>query len=248
MKRHRHTLERRNAPYRGASTQEDFVLPYTKAVRDLTRLLYLAGKEGHRKQTDGLLDRMIAGRDGELRNSVFPAGKMVKVEREEWGQDPSEWESIGGAVVSSSGRGYILSEEGLLDPAGIRLRVPVSPGDVIWLSFFIRPVSGALEDVSFGAVRINNGAKEMQNIGLSTQTDGVWVDKRLYCDEREEAELAILLHDQPAILSAGACYIESLEWGFVVETETELLGYDHVKDVESRKMKRRIDAIERGGR
>lgn len=248
MRKHRHTLERRNAPYRGLSRQEDFVLPYTKAVRDLTRLLYIAGEEGHRQQTDGLLDRMVAGRKGDLRHSVLPGGKIVKVEQAEWGQSLDGWESVGGATVTPEGRGWLLSEEGLLDPAGVRLRVAVNPGDVLWMSMFVRPSSGDVSGIRFGSSRINNGEEELKNIDLSEEIDGIWVDKRLYCDEKEEVEMSILLHKEPSILGAGAIYIEDFEWGFAFETETGLTGYDYIKDVELRRLSHLVEAIERGGK
>lgn len=246
MKKHRHTLERRNAPYRGATVQEDFVLPYTRAVRDVTRLLYIAGKEGHRGQTDGLLEGLISGSATSLRNSLLASGKIVRMREEASNQDLMDWEKMNNASVTASGRGVALSEGGLLDPAGVKLRVLCKPGDILWMSFFVRKLSGDARHFKYGGWRINGGQKDLDSIDLEEQNDGVWVDKRLYCREREEVELGLILHDEPSQLAACSLLIEDFAWGFAEETPVNLDGVEHGVKRETKKVSERIQSMEGG--
>lgn len=247
MKRHRHTLERRNAPYRGATIQEDFVLPYTRAVRDVTRLLYVAGKEGHRGQTDGLLEGLVSGNPSSLRNSLMASGNIVRMRPAGTNQDLRDWEKVNNATTTTSGRGVLLSEGGLLDPAGVRLRVLCKPGDILWVSFFVKRVSGDARHFKYGAWRINGGQKDLEPLNLQEENDGVWVDKRLYCREREEVELALMLHDEPSELAACSLLIEDFAWGFAEETPVNLDGIEHGIKNEARRASERIQSME-GGR
>lgn len=242
-KRYRHSLERKNAPYRGVSEHGDFVNASLEVLHDMRELAIVSGDEGHAKELEDRMRVLVAGEDGEIRSNLSQVGRICKVESVDTPLDLSTWSRSGGISVTASGSGYVLSEQGLLDPAGITWNVDVEAGDELLVSMKARSVSGKTDEVMLGATRINMGQESLEKIDVGGISSGVYVDKRLYCQQRETVELGVFLHRLPETLAAGAIEIEELTVHRIVSSEVTMKGIETESKTEMRDVRETLDSL-----
>jgi len=242
-KKHRHSIEKKNAPYRGVSGKEDFVNGTMEVIHDLLDIANISGEKGHRKAITDRMDLLVAGEEGELSSRFYQTGKICRVEESTFNTDLTTWTKVNNTTVTKNGETFLVSEQGLLDPAGLRLSVDVQPGDIYMLSMKIRPVSGKINELSWGASRINLGNKDIEKIDLTGKSSGVYLDKRLYCQHREQMEIALYLHDLPTALAATAVEISDFHIYKVYEEEISLKGLEVESKVELEEMSQMIKSL-----
>lgn len=242
-KKHRHSIEKKNAPYRGATGKEDFVNGTMEILHDLLDISNISGEKGHRKAIQDRMHLLIAGEEGTLSSRFYQTGKICRVEETTWSTDLTTWQKVNGTTVVKTGDAFTVSEGGLLDPAGLRLGIDVQPGDVYMLSMKIRPISGKVNELSWGASRINLGNKELEKIDLTGKSTGVYLDKRLYCQHREQMEIALYLHDLPTALAATSVEISDFHIYKVYEEEISLKGLEVESKVELEDMSQMIKSL-----
>jgi len=242
-KKHRHSIEKKNAPYRGVSGKEDFVNGTMEVIHDLVDIANISGEKGHRKIIQDRMDLLVSGEGGGLESRLYQTGRICRVEESNWSTDLTTWQRVNNTTVTKNGKTFIVSEGGLLDPAGIRLGIDVQPGDVYMLSMKIRPLTGKVDEIKWGASRINLGNKELETLNLTGKSTGVYVDKRLYCQHREQMEIALYLHDLPTTLAATSVEISDFHIYRVYEEEIRLKGLEMESKVELEEMSQEIKSL-----
>lgn len=242
-KKHRHSIEKKNAPYRGVSGKEDFVNGTMEVLHDLVDIANISGEKGHRKAIQDRMHLLVAGEAGDLTSRFYQTGKICRVQPTNLNVDLTTWQKLNGTTVTKTATGFLVSEQGLLDPAGIKLGVDVQPGEIYMVSMKIRPVTGKVNELSWGAGRINLGNKDVEKIDLTGKSTGVYLDKRLYCQHREQMEITLYLHDLPTALAATSVEISDFHIYKVYEEEISLKGLETESKVELEEMSQMIKSL-----
>lgn len=242
-KRYRHSVERKNAPYRGVSENGDFVNTSLEVLHDMLELALVSGDQGHAEELRGRMRVLVAGEDGDIRSNLAQVGRICKTEVVDVPMDLTTWSRHGGVSVTSTADGYELSEQGLLDPAGITWNVDVEAGDELLVSMKARALSGKTDEVMLGATRINLGQESLEKIDVGGISSGVYVDKRLYCQQRETVELGVFLHRLPDTLAAGSIVIEELTVHRILSGEVTMKGIETESKTEMRDIRETLDSL-----
>lgn len=135
----------------------------------------------------------------------------------EW--SPSIYDNPDAAKHYSSRKQYKLSSPGLKDPLSISIPISVNPGEIIFTRFKIRKIKGRCDAIYIGTDNINGTGEDLKKIDLTNETSSIYVDKRLYCTERQTIDFKIYLHKIPHKLEATEISIEDLDIQYMTETD-----------------------------
>lgn len=242
-KKYRHSVEKKNAPYRGVSEQADFVNATLEVLHDMLEIAIASGDKGHAREIRERMQVLVAGGQGELRASIHQVGRICTLEPIEIPQDLNEWSVVGGATVSETAEGYMISEGGLLDPAGVIWNVDVSPGEELLMFLKVRGISGKVDEVMFGASRINLGNEILKKVNAGIDSSGVYVDNRLYCQERETVEIGVFLHRVPTTLEAGSIEVMEVSLWRVIASDISMQGIETESKTEMMRIRETIESV-----
>lgn len=230
--KHRLSVPRFNAPYRGTSSREDFTNQVLAAAHDMTYLSKVAGLiggDGQAKDQADSFDALYLGEGPGVKASVGAVGEYCRLlpgQLVETDLLDSSWIPYGNVTKQTLGEGIRLQANGALAPAGVKTTLQVEAGTVVLIRMRVRALSGG-DAFAIGSSRINGG-EDFKSVPLVTEAPGIYVDKRLYCNSRETIELNIeLLHD-PAVLSGASVVIEDLRVQAMEVVAVNVPGLDNV--------------------
>lgn len=242
-KKFRHSMEKKVAPYRGVSEQEDFVNTTLELLHDMLEIALASGDKGHAEEIRSRMRVLVAGGQGEFRSKLYQVGRIVKTEEMDVPKDLRTWSPTGGISVVKGEKGYVLSEGGLLDPAGVTWNVDVEAGDELMLVLHVRGLTGSTDEVVFGATRINMGGESLKKVNAPKDSSGVYVDKRLYCQQRETVEIGVFLHRIPEALAAGSIEVMELSVWKIASTDVTMKGIEAESKTEMMLLREHIESM-----
>lgn len=233
-KTHRMSLERHNAPYRGTTRREDAVNFDLAVLHDLFHAEKVAGgNASFPGQTTSITNNFSAlyHGEGEPTASIPTAGKITTLLKpfntpEQDIQDLSTWTTTGGVVLTGTPNKYTLSSNGTLVPGGLLATVTAEPGDILFLRFKLTKGNGQGVKVAIGAKDFNGDGDDLKIVSLADFSSGQYINKRLYCQSRQDIRLAIYSVYQTANGVLSNCSIEDFSLGFLHETPVGIIGTD----------------------
>lgn len=242
-KKFRHSIEKKVAPYRGVSEQTDFVNTTLEILHDMLEIALASGDKGHAEEIRGRMKVLVAGGEGDFRSNIYQVGRIAKTEAIEIPSDLRTWTKSGGVSVVEGMDGYVISEEGLLDPAGITWNIDVEAGDELMMVLHVKGLTGKTDEVMFGATRINMGEESLKKVNATKDSSGVYVDKRLYCQQRETVEIGVFLHRIPETLAAGSIEIMEMSVWKISSTEVSMKGIETESKTEMMHLREHIESM-----
>lgn len=132
---------------------------------------------------------------------------------------PSVYDNPDMAKQYASKKHYTLSSNGLKDPLSISIPISVNPGEIIFTRFKIKKIKGRCDAIYIGTDNINGTGEDLKKIDLTNETSSIYVDKRLYCTERQTIDFKIYLHKIPQKLEVTEITIEDLDIQYMTETD-----------------------------
>lgn len=247
-KKHRNSLERHNAPFRGASSREDTVNFDLAVMHDLVHIEKVsggnAGYDGHSDYITGNLSALYHG-EGTTRNTIPTAGKIVTVLGPVEGlQDLTGWTEQNGANVSAAGNGYTVENTGLLVPSGLISLIEVNPGDILQLRFKLTKLTGQGASFAFGAEDLNYDGDALEILDLSAFSSGQYIEKRLHCQSRQELKVVLYPVYQTTSGTAVTVRFDDFSLNLLHETSVGLSGTDSVMKLELEEERQRLCFLE----
>lgn len=225
------TMIRRNARYRGPTELNKYGNLIQEAVHDMKMLGSImdrndyAKREGHSDFIRNNFSKYVGGGEGTILSNTPTASTLCHPFRDvEIPTDLSNqsWVSYGSASKAVVGGKVHLSSDGSVDPSGVRNELMVEEGDIIYIRVGVRLLSGDGSAFTIGSENINQGEGDFTSYELNENGSIIYVDKRLYCDQREPIIVNIDLHRIPDNLSSVSVEIESVEMKYMTEAKLGL--------------------------
>lgn len=231
--KHRLSIERYNAPFRGASSRSDFVNFYLSVTHDLkyiqNQLGYSDNYFGMKQKEKTNFEMLFIGEGSQATASISSAGKYINAAEEVLlEKDLTLWNPNNDIVVSKKLNKFNLKSNGLKDPAFISINLKVQPNEIFMVRFKIKKIKGKCDSVYIGAHSINGTGEDLKNVNMSLTSTSIYVDKRLYCTQREEVSLRIYLHKIPEKLELTEVEISDFSINYIHEKDISIgsIEYD----------------------
>ena len=213
-----------NSRYRGVTDLMQFSNFVLESAHDMNLLAHEltgnepTGKLGHEKEIEDNYISLFNGGVNPASYSSFTASTICKVNRSRAVKVPAldTWEKVNGCTVTKSGTTYKLSSPGTLDPCGVRTGIFVFPGDIIYFRLKVSSTTN-LDAFTFGSENINRGAGDLKKVNIIANSDGLYVDYRLYCTSQETIFLNVYVHKQPSTLKAQSVSVQLIECFYAEE-------------------------------
>lgn len=247
-KKHRHSLERHNAPFRGASLCEDSVNFDLAVLHDLHYIDRMHNgseeKNGHLQFLDENRAALYHG-EGTPFTTLATAGKIVSIQGKiDAASDLKEWTSENSATRTAEDDAFLLGASGLLLPSGFYYLLETNPGDILQLRFRLTKVTGQGTTLAFGAKDLNYDGDMLETVDLADFSSGQYIEKRLYCQSRQELKLVLYPAYQSESGTAVSVRIENFAVNKLQETEVGIVGNDAFLKPELEVQRQKINHIE----
>ncbi|EMF0415759.1 hypothetical protein I4L69_001640 [Enterococcus faecium] len=229
LRKHRSSLEKFHAPYRGVSSKEDYTNNVLGTLHDLIYIQRTSGcKEevrGHRQKDQDNFSLLLQGEGESATTNLDTAGNYCKVvEGTNIEQNLSDqlWTTSSGVVKKNLEKSIQIASDGKLDPGYISHQFSVKPGDILYIKLKIKAVTGKCDSVYIGADEVNSEGAMLKQLPITKEM--TFFDYRIPCNQNEVIDLRLYLHKQPAVLEATTVEIEHFEIKLLQETDCHLTG------------------------
>lgn len=225
--KHRLSIEKYNAPYRGATSRYDFVNFYLGVTHDLkyiqNQLGFSSNFKGLKQKEKTNFEMLFIGEGSEPTATISSAGKYVHLlDDVEIDKDLSTWNTQNDAVVVKNEKSFNVKSAGLKDPVSISKTITVHPHDIIYIRFKIKKIKGRCDSIYIGTDNINGTGEDLKKINLINESTSIYVDKRLYCTQRETITFKIYLHKIPDTLESTEIKIEDISIRYMSEKDISI--------------------------
>ena len=249
MKRaYKESLERHNAPYRGASSREDVVNFDLAVMHDLFEIDKASGEneafDGHKQFITDNLAALYHG-DATAKASIPTAGKIVAVQKKDAeASDLTNWTRENSAILTTDGRDFLLDATGLLVPSGLVYSLEINPGDILQLRFRLSKLIGQETIFAFGAKNFNYTGDELIFLDLDGFWPGGYVEKRLYSQSRQTVQLVLYAVHQTTSNLPVKISLEDFSVNYLHETSVGLTGSDSLLKPELERQQCQLSFLE----
>lgn len=229
----RPTMIRTNSRHRGPTELMKFTNFVQEAVHDMTLLANTMDgndqlrKDGHSDFIYNNFAKLVSGTDEGIAANAPSASTLCHPTNNVFKNLNllgSEWATYGNATISGSDGVYQLYSPGTSDPAGISTQLLAETGDIIYIRMAVRLLSGDTQSFSIGSENITSGTEKGSIKSFSIPQNGstIYIDKRLYCQQRETINLNIDVHRLPDVLQETQVEISSVEIKYMTENNVAL--------------------------
>ena len=232
--KHKLSIERYRAPYRGVTSKYDFVNFYLGVTHDLK---YGENHIGLDENFRGLIQKesdnfkvIFTGENATPTTSLASAGKYVHIADDILiDKDLRNWQiqNEGEIKKFSNKESYNFSSKGLKDPVFISKTINLYPGEIAYIRFKIKKIKGNADSIYIGTDNINGTGEDLKKINLKNESSAIFVDKRLYSNERQSVLLKIYLHKIPQKLEPTEITIEDLSIQYMTEKDISVGGIEN---------------------
>lgn len=233
----RPTAIRTNSRFRGPTELGKYTNFVLETVHDLKLLGSVMDRndfvEGHRGQTDFIEDNFgayVSG-DAPITASINTASTIYSPKGnvfETLDLMDSNWVTHGGCSKAKTAKGIKLTSTGLLDPAGISIQKYVEEGDIIYIRMGVKFISGDNTSFTLGSENINGNEGDQTKYKIPQNGSIIYVDKRLYCKQREPINITIDVTNMPDMLEATSMEIFDVEIKYISENALTVQPVDTV--------------------
>ena len=250
--KHRLSVEKINAPFRGVTSREDFTNANAAIVHDLIynqRISgYKDGVRGHKQQEEDNFSLIYHGEGYNATSSLPSAGKYIKANENlliSSNLIDTNWTTFNATKTLVGENKIQLSSNGLLDPAYISSQLEVNPGDIIYLRFKLKKILGNADSVYIGVDIINNNDSDLKRFNLTKNNTSQYYDKRLYCRSKETLTIKIYIHKDPEKLEPTTIELEDFSIQYLTETEVSLSGIDKAMKINLNEIEQKLEFLNR---
>lgn len=230
LRKHRSTTEKIHAPYRGVSSREDVANVFAGMTHDL---VYIQRKLGEKEGVDGLkqfdkdnLSLLLQGEGKKATTSLETAGtytNIIDLPNASQKVSDSVWTLVGPVVKSTVGKNIQLVANGTSNNCYVKQSVPVRAGDIVYLRLKVKKVKGRVDDCSISFANSKGVLLSRKTISFE-DTNFIYVDHKVYCEQNENIEVRIYVYDTPQVLEATTIEIENVKLSKLQETSFSMPG------------------------